>query len=119
MLGIIVLVMLMTALARRAFDKGQNRWKWVAIGVAVWFGTQLVLGVVASAVLIAIGYGAWLQRGDGRLTFDLAGFAGAILGYVLLYRHVSRLPEPESNDLLISQLGRKPSGEEDTDHSAA
>jgi heme A synthase len=119
MLGIIVLVMLLIALSRRAFDKGQNRWKWVGIGIAVWFGSQLALGILAAMILQILGHGAWMVSSSGKSVLNIAGIGVAIIAYLLLYRYISRLPEPESSDLLISQLGREPADEEHTDHSAA
>lgn len=118
MLGIIFVILLARNIGHLAEDRGKTKWHFWLATVAAWYGGQLLVGMIAGAI-IAIGWGeAVLNDMLEMMGFNLIlSIVGGLSGYYILYRIVKNMPVQENPEDLINQIGIADETKEDQDTS--
>ncbi len=101
MLSIFILVSAATTFARLAHDKNRNRYLWGTIGVASYFLTQIIVGILIGLVKPEL-----LEE---NRTINIIGIACGFMGIGIAYYILKTLPDPtvevaQNADLLDSHL---------------
>jgi hypothetical protein len=83
---------------QKAKASGRNAWLWAFIGVAVYIGAQLLVGLGAG-VLLAIGVGlmGWPESAftDYELPINIVAIVGALAATWGLLKFLDRIPQEE------------------------
>ena len=84
---------------QKARASGRKGWLWAFIGVAVFIGAQLLVGLGA-AVILAIGVGVmgWPESAftDYALPINIVAIIGALAATWGLLKFLDRIPEEEA-----------------------
>ena len=101
MLSIFLLIFIGTSFSKLAFDKNLNRYVWGTIGIASYFITQLIAGLIIGVTNPEL----LSDRGSVTIIGLITGFMGVGIAYFILHR----MPVKQENisfdgDLLDSKM---------------
>ena len=95
MLEIIILIVLAKNIGKKVAEKGHKKFPYQLLVVALWFGGEILGGVLGAVIEIAAGEG----QEPTLILDDFFGLAGAILGAVIAFAVAGRLePVPRDED---------------------
>ena len=83
---------------KRAKASGRNPWLWAFIGIAVYIGAQILMGVpIAIFLAIGIMLFGWPESAftDYEIPLNIVGVIGAIFASWLLLKYLDRIPDEE------------------------
>ena len=87
MIGIFLLIYIATSFSKLAFDKNLNRYVWGTIGVASYFISQVISGLIISEI------NPELLNGSGSVT--IIGLITGLMGVGIAYLILQRMPEKQ------------------------
>jgi hypothetical protein len=84
---------------QKAKASGRNAWLWAFIGVAVYIGAQLLVGLGAGVILaIGVGFMGWPESAftDYELPINIVAIIGALAATWGLLKFLDRIPQEEA-----------------------
>ena len=81
---------------QKAKASGRNAWLWAFIGVAVFIGAQLLVGLGAAVILaIGVGFMGWPESAftDYELPINIVAAIGALAATWGLLKFLDRIPQ--------------------------
>lgn len=84
---------------QKAKASGRNPWLWAFIGVAVYIGVQLLIGVAAGMViLMGVALFGWSETAFAsyEIVINIVAIIGALAATWGLLKYLDRLPQEEA-----------------------
>lgn len=84
---------------QKAKASGRNPWLWAFIGVAVYIGVQLLIGVAAGLlILVGVALFGWSESAftSYEMVINIVAIIGALAATWVLLKYLDRLPPEEA-----------------------